>query len=1035
MRPAPPQTAIIPSGPAATRSGIGRAELLRVLHRLERAEWPAAARALGFEAMPGDRPGSAPSEPATGRVDPARADADAETAPPAPGYRPSDLPDLPFWRIQAWYRLPPTDDGTPAWLQTTPAWTDLPLADPGRRPQPLPLAPPARQARLLRQALAAPRASAELDIPRLCHRLAEGRGIRRLPRRRRPIWPSTLRLVLDLSPSLTPFRQDLWDWVCLIRQILGDRVRLLISRDGQPADLIEDDGLTPFSGRLDDGTPLVILGDAGLYAHGSSRQALWLELAARCSRAGSTALLLAPCPSRLLRGDSLRRLRCVLLDRGRPLRLARRARGNPAHGRAEVAEPDSRSQPENQPQPQLGSQAGKGPDHLPDPQPVRQPSDDLLAALAPGARTEPPLLRRLRLLLADRGADIGWEHAVWNHPQVVSDELACAIRPAHRAAAEQRLAALPAPLRRAIQRAREAGNDHQSPLVRLEEALAAGDAAAGFSTALELARGWAATLQWTGDGALRRPLRQAIGALGRRRPRLLADYPELAAAWAVAHREALEQGALAELPEGLDLADLGWVLGARGQPRPLVLAQHGDRLALQSSGPGCPLLRIEAAGDYWELQPLAPVAPDGERESARPVADGPGPRVLRIGEGLTLAPDARYRLRVDYLGLDLETTQRPPWADAIGRHPDGLFADTADGRRLYWMPAGAADGFGAGVSTELMLPGAWWAEVLYRAWRGRERVLPVPDWAERWGVDNIGLWAEIQIRSVTQRFRWLPPGEFLMGSPEDEPEREEREVQHPVILSHGLWLADTACTQALWKVVLGEEPSYFKGPERPVEHVSWEDITERFLPALSELMPGLEPRLPTEAEWEYACRAGTRTPFSFGETLTTDQANYDGNYPYGNGPKGEYRQETIDVRALPANPWGLYQMHGNVYEWCSDWLGDDPSGPVPDPTGLETGAERVLRGGLWGAGAGWCRSAYGLASEPGYRHRCIGFRLARGPSPEQAKQARQAGGAGAAGVAAGAGAPAAAHAAPAPGQGGSGMLGLLRDLLGKRIKR
>jgi formylglycine-generating enzyme len=269
-------------------------------------------------------------------------------------------------------------------------------------------------------------------------------------------------------------------------------------------------------------------------------------------------------------------------------------------------------------------------------------------------------------------------------------------------------------------------------------------------------------------------------------------------------------------------------------------------------------------------------------------------------------------------------------------------------------------------------------------------LFPEP-WACAFGQDDRGLWQAFAVGDVVQHLRWLPPGAFLMGSPDDEPERRDNEQQHPVLLTRGLWLADTACTQVLWQAVLGETPSYFQGPERPVEQVSWEDVVERFLPALNARVPGLDARLPTEAEWEYACRAGTTTPFSFGDRLTTDQANYDGNFPYAGGAKGLYRQQTLEVRALPANGWGLYQMHGNVLEWCQDWLGDYPERLVRDPTGPSAGRVRVLRGGDWSGLAGWCRSAFRLALLPAFRYRHVGFRLARGPSPQAGGQAGEQG--------------------------------------------
>jgi sulfatase modifying factor 1 len=253
---------------------------------------------------------------------------------------------------------------------------------------------------------------------------------------------------------------------------------------------------------------------------------------------------------------------------------------------------------------------------------------------------------------------------------------------------------------------------------------------------------------------------------------------------------------------------------------------------------------------------------------------------------------------------------------------------------------------------------------------------PTP-WASDWGVDPYGLWMGLVYGGVRQGFRWIPPGRFLMGSPPQEAERLDNEVQHEVVLSQGFWLADTAYTQALWEAVMGRNPSRFQGAERPVEQVSWDDVMG-FIERLNAQVEGLNLRLPTEAEWEYACRAGTRTPFWFGDQITTDQVNYDGNHPYGRGRKGEYREQTVEVKALPCNGWGLYQMHGNVWEWCSDWYGAYPDGPVTEPVGPESGERRVLRGGSWVSDGGLARSAQRNDVTPDYRYLYAGFRLARG---------------------------------------------------------
>ncbi len=259
-----------------------------------------------------------------------------------------------------------------------------------------------------------------------------------------------------------------------------------------------------------------------------------------------------------------------------------------------------------------------------------------------------------------------------------------------------------------------------------------------------------------------------------------------------------------------------------------------------------------------------------------------------------------------------------------------------------------------------------------------------PPFASAWGDDAFGLWAEFRREtpggeSVVQNFRWIEPGAFRMGSPDDEPERAGNEgPRHPVTISRGFWLADTACTQALWQAVMGDNPSRFKDdPQQPVESVSWH-VVQEFLRRLQDVLPGCQVDLPSEAEWEYACRAGTITPFSFGPQITPQQVHYAGNYPYAGGVKGEYRGKTVAVKSLPANPWGLYEMHGNVWEWCKDGQRTydeqaqiDPLGPVAEGNDKP----RSVRGGSWYYYARWSRSAYRFAFPPGDADDFLGFRF------------------------------------------------------------
>ena len=216
---------------------------------------------------------------------------------------------------------------------------------------------------------------------------------------------------------------------------------------------------------------------------------------------------------------------------------------------------------------------------------------------------------------------------------------------------------------------------------------------------------------------------------------------------------------------------------------------------------------------------------------------------------------------------------------------------------------------------------------------------------------------------------WCPPGEFLMGSPEDEADRSDDETQHRVTLTNGFWMAKTETTQRQWERVMGENPSGFSGEDLPVETVNWYDV-QGWLEKMNEKAPlpsGWKWALPTEAQWEYACRAGTERAFA-GDL--DEMAWYFENSGSTTNPVGTKK----------ANAWGLHDMHGNVWEWCSDWYGDYSSGSSSDPTGATTGVYRVYRGGSWGRNAQYCRSAYRYGFTPVLRFNYLGFRPALVPS-------------------------------------------------------
>jgi formylglycine-generating enzyme required for sulfatase activity len=241
--------------------------------------------------------------------------------------------------------------------------------------------------------------------------------------------------------------------------------------------------------------------------------------------------------------------------------------------------------------------------------------------------------------------------------------------------------------------------------------------------------------------------------------------------------------------------------------------------------------------------------------------------------------------------------------------------------------------------------------------------------------------------SVGMKLALIPAGTFLMGSPEDEAQRAGDEgPQHRVTITRPIYLGVYPVTQREYEAVMGRNPAEFGkanggGPDHPVEQASWEDAIEfcRRLSALAaEKQAGRVYRLPTEAEWEYACRAGTATPFPFGAAASSEQANFDGNHPYGKAGRGPHRQRTSKAGAYPANAWGLCDLHGNVWEWCADWYADDYYGasPANDPAGPRAGRQRVLRGGSWNNSGHLCRSARRNKYAPDFRGETIGFRVA-----------------------------------------------------------
>ncbi|GDY14950.1 hypothetical protein LBMAG53_38280 [Planctomycetota bacterium] len=244
-----------------------------------------------------------------------------------------------------------------------------------------------------------------------------------------------------------------------------------------------------------------------------------------------------------------------------------------------------------------------------------------------------------------------------------------------------------------------------------------------------------------------------------------------------------------------------------------------------------------------------------------------------------------------------------------------------------------------------------------------------PPWASASGQDEYGKWADLKIGDVVTRLRLIKAGRFTMGSPVDEPERSPDEAQHRVTISRGFWLGESAVTQALWQQIMGKNPAYFTDDaNRAVDTVSWQDCQE-FFTKLNGQLRGVAFTFPTEAQWEYACRAGSTTPFNFATKYDTERNTY--------CLKKDNNEESWRL-----NAWGLKDMHTGIGEWCADWYGEYPSGPCSNPTGPSSGVDRVRRGASKGFLEAFyedrlrSRSAHRDGSAPGIRRLDTGVRMA-----------------------------------------------------------
>jgi hypothetical protein len=913
----------------------GRADLVRAFAARGDAGLACTARMLGYREEPTRGPRTYDLEPT--------ADAPRREDPAIRITEPAEIrfAPVPLWRLESAESLeePAEDGGTDGEA----ALEASELAPKGPMPDPEPIVPWPRLWPALREALRSAVPSREVDVAELVERWGRGESLDELPLREASAWSRRVTLLVDRGPRLIPFWSDQDELCRRLRRTLGRAgVRVARGLEGPRGPWLHGRaGARAPSPVPVQGETVVAVGDLGFYESGRLRTS-WARWGRHLRRRGARLRALVPCPAARWQRAVAGPWRAI--DWSAPMRTA--ASGRPAD------------------------------------EDLAARRDRLLSLVSPATRVEPGLLRAIRRLLPAGDADAGTEADVWSHPEVDgSSSVALGVEtPADRPSPwREAFRAEPVELRAAVvaEILRWHAGLPQDIWLGEAQALVGGGGEDGALPPDEEDRAKRFTL-WLSRGVAGSAAggRSAAGYFLRfstRLPPALWTSVELgrplARGWAAASRGDPDRA----LPPGLTPAMLDdevprtprlwtvWQVGASLQFRPADASEEPPAgTALATLLAARPEIDIAAGRFGWQRRcPLG--------DSPRPVPSPPGPSLV---------------LTTDRARVELRRFERPDWAARAGRNRQGLWVEAplaapplgapslgapasrrhSETTRLRWQPPEPAP---AG-STDAPDTGTWTAE----AW---------PSWASGAGHDEFGLWVSVGVDGVQFRMRWAPPGRFLMGSPENEQGRWEDEgPRHEVTLTRGFWIAETPCTQALWEAVTGKSPSRFESPDRPVEQVSWEDC-QQFLIELNERIPELGARLPTEAEWEYACRAGTKTSTYAGELeiletgeapLADEIAWYSKNTGGGTHPVAQKRP----------NRWGLYDMLGNVWEWCADyWQARYPARLVEDPTGPDEGSLRVIRGGAWGEYARIVRCASRYAHAPGDRYEYLGFRLARGP--------------------------------------------------------
>ena len=785
----------------------------------------------------------------------------------------------------------------------------------------------------------------EIDVARCVSLVARQKPLLKLPRRRIKHWPAEVHCLLDRSPELKPFYHDMDMVVRNLTDMCGKhRVKKFVLPSGitQKGFLGDTDNLISYSLPLRD-ISLLALTDLGFYRDEQAALTAWSGLGKTAIQRNSRVTALIPCIPDMWRLSVFSSWRRMYWDRGKRAEnyrfsnIAEHEYTNEDIHHKTVLSRDARLK-------------------------------RFLALLSPLIRREPELVRQLRYLLPIQETDVSME----------------VLRPSFLTVAgelREVFKTLPLSVKKEFVNLLCGYHERFPEILAMEHAvLKAVDAEFITENDMKSVRCFQGNLvktlndrNWRYCGFSESEIMEWFYRMEKQLPDAAYKDERIAAAWVMAHKTVDGRLDTEDIPRELSMEKVAWALSGKEFREYGLYRSGSDLVAISSEVQNRENIFLGVTFSSTMTAFVSTTETSGKKEKR--VWD------LRVPlEGLFDREENSRQLDIEssFGVMGLKPISRLEWAKGMGNDDRGLYVKLSDERSLFWHSPGRYSFKLKGTDVAINLEtGFWWDEAGFFDWQ--QNTFGNLDWADDAGIDEHGIYADFSVEKVKQRMRWVWPGTFMMGSPESEPEPErfDNEKQHEVTISEGFWLAETTCTQALWQAIMGENPSNFKGGNLPVETVSWEDC-QKFIQVINRRKSGLELRLPSEAEWEYACRAGTVTPFSFGDNITTGQVNYNGEYPYNNAEKGEKRGKTVAVKSLPCNAWGLYEMHGNVWEWCSDWYGEYPAGAVVDPVGPETGTPRVLRGGSWLFYARVCRSAYRCGYEPGDRDNGFGFRLARG---------------------------------------------------------